>query len=178
MLWAFLLILLGLVLLAVEVFVPSGGALFIAAMVAIVVGVVMIFYAPESEGGGTTSGLLTLIALFLLIPAVVATALHFWPRTPMGKRFFLSQPDADSTMADLPEHVEMEALKGQIGKTLTPLRPSGVTLIQGHRIDTKTEGSFVDAGQWVRVIDVRSGQVTVRPLDSGEINDLPDDLTA
>jgi membrane-bound serine protease (ClpP class) len=81
-------------------------------------------------------------------------------------------------MAALPEHLELEQLKGQIGKTVTQLRPSGVTLIQGHRIDTKTEGMFVESGQWVRVIDVRAGQVTVRPLGEGELNQLPEDLTA
>jgi membrane-bound serine protease (ClpP class) len=178
MLMALLLILLGLLLLVVEVFVPSGGILFVLSIVAIVIGVTWVFYVPESEGGGPVSGAVTLTAVFILAPAVVAVAFHYWPRTAMGKRFFLPEPEADNTVAALPEYLEMEQLKGQIGKTVTQLRPSGVTLIQGHRIDTKTEGMFVEAGQWVRVIDVRAGQVTVRPLGEGELRQLPEDLTA
>jgi membrane-bound serine protease (ClpP class) len=178
MLWPVLLILLGLLLLVAEVFIPSGGILFVMSIVAIVVGITWIFYLPASEGGGPVSGAITLTAVFILIPIVVGVAFHYWPRTAMGKRFFLPQPEADATMAALPEHLELEQLKGQIGKTVTQLRPSGVTLIQGHRIDTKTEGMFVESGQWVRVIDVRAGQVTVRPLGEGELNQLPEDLTA
>jgi membrane-bound ClpP family serine protease len=178
MLWAILLILLGLLLLVIEVFVPSGGAITTLAIVALIVGVVMVFYAPESEGGGRTSGFLAIAALFVLIPIVMGVAFHFWPKTPMGKKFFLPEPEADSTFAALPEFEELEELKGQIGKTVTPHGTSGSTIIQGRRIDTKTEGLFVEAGRWVRVVDVRAGQVTVRPLSDDEVHRLPDDLNA
>lgn len=178
MLWAVLLILLGLLLLVIEVFVPSGGAITTLAIVALIVGVVMVFYAPESEGGGMTSGFLTIGALFVLIPLTLGVAFHFWPKTPIGKKFFLPEPDADATFASFAEFEELEQLKGQIGRTLTPHGTSGSTLIQGRRIDTQTEGLFVEAGRWVRVVDVHAGQVTVRPLSDGEIHRLPDDLNA
>jgi membrane-bound serine protease (ClpP class) len=178
MIWGILLICLGLLLLVVEVFVPSGGAITVLAIVALIIGVVMIFYAPESEGGGTTSGLITIASLFVLIPLVVGIAFHFWPKTKMGQKFFLPEPDAGATFAALPEFSELEQLKGQIGKTLTPHGTSGQSLILGQRVDTKTEGLYVQAGQWVRVVDVRAGQVTVRPLSADEVRHLPDDLNA
>ena len=179
MIWlAILLIVLGLALLVVEVFVPSGGAITVLAIVALIVGVVMIFYLPESEGGGTTSGFLTIGALLVLVPLVVGVAFHFWPKTRMGKKFFLPEPDADATLAANPEFTGLEELRGQIGKTITPHGTSGVTLIQGQRIDTKTEGLYVDAGRWVRVVDVHAGQVTIRPLSDDEVHRLPDDLNA
>jgi membrane-bound ClpP family serine protease len=178
MVWAFLLILLGLLLLVLELFVPSGGAITTLAIVALVVGVVMVFYAPESEGGGTTAGFLTIGGLLVVIPLFFGVAFHYWPRTPIGKKFFLPEPDADATLAASLEFSELEQLKGQIGKTITPHGTSGSTLIQGRRIDTKTEGLFVEAGTWVRVVDVRAGQVTVRPLSDDEVHRLPDDLNA
>jgi membrane-bound serine protease (ClpP class) len=174
---ALLLIALGLLLLVAEVFIPSGGILFILSMVALVVGVTMVFFAPESEGGGVVSGCITILVLIVLIPVLMALAFHVWPKTPIGKRFFLPLPADESPAAGLPDHFELSALKGQIGQTVTPHRPSGITLIQGHRIDTKTESTFLDAGQWVRVVDVRFGQVTVRPLSDSELGQLPEGFT-
>lgn len=176
MLWAWLLIALGLLLLVAEIFIPSGGIIFICALVCIVIGVTIIFFTPESEGGGVTMGLLSLLVVMLVIPGVVAVGFHFWPKTSVGKHLFLPEPSAEEDGAALPAAHEHEQYLGQVGRTLTPHTPSGITLIQGRRIDTKTEGMYVDAGRWVRVVDVRPGQVTVRPLDASELKQLPDDL--
>jgi membrane-bound serine protease (ClpP class) len=173
---ALLLILIGLVLLVLEVFIPSHGILFILSTAALVLGVTMVFFAPESEGGGLLGGLITISVLVIVIPILVGVAFHFWPRTPIGKKFFLPTPHEDAAAA-LPDSGDVENLRGQIGQTVTELRPSGVTLILGKRIDTKTEGMYVPAGQWVRVVDVRFGQVTVRPLNDRELGQLPEDLT-
>jgi membrane-bound serine protease (ClpP class) len=136
----------------------------------------MVFYAPESEGGGATAGLLTIGSLLVIIPIVAAAAFHVWPKTRMGKKFFLPEPDADQTFAAMPEFSELEQFRGQIGKTITELRPSGAVLVMGKRVDAKTEGLYVEAGRWVRITEIRAGQVTVRPLDEGEVRELPDDL--
>jgi hypothetical protein len=40
-------------------------------------------------------------------------------------------------------------------------------------MDSKTEGLFVDVNQWVRVVDVQSGnQIIVRPLAPEEMQQL------
>lgn len=176
---AVLLILLGLVLLVAEVFIPSGGLLLLLAIVALVLGVVLVFFAPESEGGGVTSGVITVGILFVVIPLLLGVAFHYWPRTPMGKRMALQVPSEGGEDEGLEAYTEDEEIIGQIGQTVTPLRPAGITLIQGRRYDTKTEGIFVEAGQWVRVVDVGPGHVVVRPLDERELDQLPkpNDLT-
>ena len=176
MTWAIILILLGLLLFVAEIFIPSGGAMTLLAIVCLVVGVVMIFYAPESEGGGATSGLITIACLLVLVPLVVAVSFHYWPKTRVGKKFFLPGPDPDQTFADMPEFSELEQFRGQIGKSVTELRPSGAVVVMGRRVDAKTEGLYVEANRWVRVVDVHAGQVTVRPLGDEEITRMPDDL--
>jgi membrane-bound serine protease (ClpP class) len=90
----------------------------------------------------------------------------------MGKRFFLSGPEEDVTVASMPVNLELERLRGRIGRTVSDLRPSGVTDFDGWRVDTITEGMMVDAGRWVKCIDVRAGKVIVRPVDRPEINKL------
>lgn len=173
MMWGIIIIVIGLVLLAAELFIPSGGMLFIMAMTAIVIGVIMIFNAPESEGGGATSGLIAIITLGILLPVAVGFGLHYYPQTPMGKRIMLHQPEAGQSLA---EALELDKYVGSFGKTLTPHQPSGVTLIDGRRIDTMSEGMFLDAGQVVKVIGLHGVQLVVRPLHGLERNEVPESL--
>lgn len=88
----------------------------------------------------------------------------------MGKRMFLSGPDEDATIASLPVNLELERLRGRCGRTVSDLRPSGVTDFDGERVDTITEGMMVDAGQLVRCVDVRAGKVVVRPVEKPNID--------
>ncbi len=173
---AWILILLGLALLLGEMVIPSGMMLLLS-MVSLTCGVLLIFYASPEEGGGATAGFLTLLVLLLVVPLILGAAFYFWPRTPIGKRFFLAEQPMEEAVAPMSENLDLEQFLGQLGKTVTELRPSGVTLIQGHRVDTKTEGMYVQVGQWVKVIDIRGGQVTVQPLAQNELRELPDDLT-
>jgi membrane-bound serine protease (ClpP class) len=173
MMWGIIIIVIGLALLAAELFIPSGGMLFILSMTAIVIGVVMIFNAPESEGGGTTSGLIAVITLGILLPVAIGVGLHYYPHTPMGKRIMLHQPEAGKSLA---QTLELDKYVGSYGKTLTPHQPSGVTLIDGRRFDTLTEGMFLDGGQVVKVIGIHGVQLVVRPLQSFERNEVPESL--
>src|SRR3954452_18605889 len=143
---AYLLIIGGLVLLAAEVFVPSGGLLFVASSAAIVAGVVMAFLY-----GDTSTAFLTLVGVFVIVPAMAAGLLYLWPRTPMGRRFIL--PDQDATLAQMPVNLELEQLRGRYGQAQSDLRPSGVVTFDGRRIDVMTEGMMVPAGSWVRCVD-------------------------
>ena len=68
---------------------------------------------------------------------------------------------------------ELEQLRGRFGKTLSTLRPAGVVDFDGRRTDSITEGMMVEAGQWVRCVDVKGGRVIVRPADRPpDFNDL------
>ena len=58
----------------------------------------------------------------------------------------------------------LEILVGQLGRTLTPLRPCGHVEIDGQRADALAEEGFLPAAATVRVLRVRSGQVVVRGL--------------
>jgi membrane-bound serine protease (ClpP class) len=61
---------------------------------------------------------------------------------------------------------------------VSALRPAGITEFHGRRIDTLSEGDMIDAGQWVKCVDVKAGKVIVRaverPPELGDLN--ADDL--
>jgi membrane-bound ClpP family serine protease len=162
---AYLLIALGLALLVAELFLPSGGVLFLACSVCILIGVAMAFVY-----GDTATGMVTLLGVFVVVPAVATLSLYIWPRTPMGRRLIL--PDQDATVANMPVNLELENLRGRFGRALSDLRPAGVVDFEGRRVDTITEGMMVAAGSWVRCVDVRAGKVVVRPVDKPNLGDL------
>lgn len=164
----FVLILAGLLLLLAELLMPSG-IFFVLSLAGIVGGVTLAFL----YGGDPYTGWLTLLFVFIVVPAVGGLVIRYWPRTPMGRRFFLQQTgEDDATLASMPVNVELEQLRGRYGRTLAPLRPSGVVDFDGRRIDVITEGMMVDADQWVRCIDVRAGKVIVRPAARPKLEDL------
>jgi len=160
------LIVAGFLLLAAELFIPTGGVLFVLSMASIAVGVTLVFRYNVS------AGLCALVGVFVALPVLGSVLLHYWPRTPIGRRFFLTAPPEDATVASLPVNKELEQLKGRYGRTLSSLRPAGVVDFDGRRIDTITEGMMVDPGQWVRCIDVRAGKVIVRPVDKPNLGEM------
>jgi membrane-bound ClpP family serine protease len=161
---AYVLIAVGLMLLVADLFVPSFGLFTLVAVALIIGGVVLTFYFGEP-----TTFILTLVGVFLALPLLAIFSVYYWPRTPIGR--YLSQtpePEAgDSTAAFGPEQ-----LRGHIGKALSPLRPSGVVDFEHRRVDVITEGMMVEAGQWVRCIDVKGGRVVVRPVAGPNLKDL------
>lgn len=157
------LILLGLLLLGAEIFLPTGGILFVLALGSLVVGVAMVF-AHDAQHD-TRWGMATVVSLAVLIPVLGSLLLHYWPKTAIGRRFFLSGPEEDATVANMPVHLELEQLRGRYGKTVSSLRPSGIVDFDGRRVDTMSEGDMIPPGQWVRCIDVKAGKVVVRPVD-------------
>ncbi len=162
----FLLIGAGFLLLIADLFLMSG-ILAILSLGAIVAGVILAFL-----GGGPSTGIVTALAVFVALPLTVRLLFYFWPRTPMGRNFFLPAQSEDSTVAEMPVNQELEHLKGRIGRALSSLRPAGMVDFDGRRVDTITEGMMVDAGQMVRCIDVRAGKVVVRPIEKPDLGDL------
>ncbi|HEV3118245.1 MAG TPA: hypothetical protein VGY58_14440 [Gemmataceae bacterium] len=165
---AYVLIVIGVVLLVAELFIPSHGVLTVLSLCAIAFGVMMTFL----YGDDPMTGVITLVCIFIALPVLGGLMLHYWPRTRIGRRFFLHGPDEDATIASMPVNTELEALRGRFGRAVSALRPAGVVDFDGKRIDTITEGMMVDPGQWVRCIDVKAGKVIVRAADKPDLGDL------
>jgi membrane-bound ClpP family serine protease len=148
----------GLILMAAELLLPTGGILFVLGIAGLIVGVTLTFTYDVRHG------LITVIALFVVLPIAVPLLLYWWPRSPVGRRMVLSGPEDDAAVAAMPVSMELERLRGRFGKTLSPLRPAGATEFNGERVDTLSEGPLVEAGRWVRCVDVRAGRVIVREV--------------
>jgi membrane-bound serine protease (ClpP class) len=160
------LIVAGFLLLSGELFVPASGTLLVASLVAFVIGVGLIFYVNP------TLGVVTLAGLVVALPVAGALLFKVWQRTRLGRKMFLDEPNPEATVAESSLNVELERLKGRYGRATSDLRPSGVVQFEGWRVDAITEGMMVEAGRWVRCIDVRAGRVLVRPADEPDVGRL------
>jgi membrane-bound serine protease (ClpP class) len=162
------LIAVGMVLMAAELFLPTHGVLFGLGLGGVLIGVALSF------DYGLPTGLTTLVIVVVVLPAFGGLLLRIWPKTPMGKSLFLPGPDDDAAVAAMPVNLELEALRGKFGKTLSALRPCGLVDFDGRRVDTMTGGEMIEPNQWVRCVDIKAGRVIVRqvprPPDLGEMD--------
>jgi membrane-bound serine protease (ClpP class) len=158
--WAFLLVAIGVTLLAAEVFIPSGGVITILAALSLIGAVVCASNAWWSKNPVFFWGFL--FGMAALLPVVIAGAFSIWPSTPLGKRAILEAPGPEEVASFVEEEERYARMVGQVGETLTTLNPAGIVRIDGHRVHCLSEGVILDAGVLVRVISVQGNHVIVR----------------
>lgn len=152
---ALVLIGVGAIFLVAEVLVPTGGILVVGSLVFFAVAVGMILYY-----GSTIEGVVAVTVLAVGLPLSGYMAVSAW------RKMSLTDELDRAAAAQVPVAVEADTVKGRVGKTVSPMRPSGTVEIDGKRHDALTEGTMLDAGVWVRCVDVKRGQVIVRALET------------
>lgn len=160
LIWGLALLAAAALLVVVEVFVPSAGVIAITAGVTALAGVVVMFM------DGWRSGVLGILIVVVLGPAVVGFALRIWPSTPMGRKIL----NADETEAQMEARLREEeeargaglALVGKEGVALTDLRPVGIIEVEGVRHEALAETVLIASGERVRVTRLDGSQIKVR----------------
>src|SRR5215471_8639205 len=84
--WSILLLVLGLVFLALEFVIPSGGALGVLCALSFLAAIVVGFFA------GPWTGTLVLLTVCIVVPLSVSAAVRWWPDTPIGKLMLVERP--------------------------------------------------------------------------------------
>ncbi|MBI4594366.1 MAG: nodulation protein NfeD [Candidatus Rokubacteria bacterium] len=145
-----LLILLGIVLLIAEIKVVSHGVLAIGGTVAMALGSLMLFDAPEAGN--------LRISWWVIASTVGATAGMFLFVVTAGVRALKRRP-----MLGAPGFI------GQTGVARGPLAPEGQVLVQGELWRALAEGDPVEDGATVRIVDVQglTLKVVKAPKDGG-----------
>jgi membrane-bound serine protease (ClpP class) len=159
---------LGVLLVGVEMFLPTAGVLGVISVTAILVSICLAFYYR-----GLEVGFLFVLIAAVGVPAVLAAAFRLWPRTPLGKQLLLQVPDPQNLLPDNPQRRKQRELVGKTGVAKTMMLPSGAVMIGEELVDAISAGLPIEAGQPVKVIEVRGGRVVVRPADPDEIEAPP-----
>ncbi len=171
--WPALLMLVGLGLVMVEIFVPSGGILGFLSFTSIVASIILAFV--ES---GPKLGIVFLVVACVAVPLVLSMAFHYLPHTPFGRRILPTVPTAEEVLPDSEAHRRLRELVGHAGRTKSKMLPSGAVVVDGQTIDAVSEGVPIESGQLVRVIAVRGSMVVVRPVEetAASAEAKPDDV--
>ena len=158
--YAMLLLALGLALLVAEVFIPSSGMILILAVVSLSISVWCAWHAWWE--GDQLLWWSYLTALIVLLPSTVGGALYIFPRTEFGRTLLVAPQDPEELTPYSAEEEKLKQLIGKVGKTITRLNPGGLTMIDGERIHSESEGMMVDPGDSVEVIAVKGNRLVVR----------------
>lgn len=176
------LLIVGLGLVALELFVFPGTIVFalaggVAVLLGIVVGTADFWPAPDGEGIAFEAGPLLEAARDLVISLALAVAaflvlLQFLPKAPYLNRMILKASVAGTSgggvaavEAPLPGETGLPAA-GSTGVAITSLRPSGQVEVNGRRYEAVTALEEIHPGDAVRVAGTRQFALLVEKVES------------
>lgn len=146
----------GFLLIAAEIFIPGG---FLGA-----IGVLTIIGAGVTgfSAFGAQGGLLSALGLFVGGTIFLGLWIKYAPKSFFGKWFTLEADGRDYKSFD----DSQKPLIGKSGHAHSDLRPSGIALIEGQKVDVVSEAGFVEHGTPIKVIEVTGSRVVVRAIET------------
>lgn len=159
--WGLVLLGASVLLLVLEIFLPTGGALLFTACGVGIAGIVCLWRVDAMWG------FLSLVFMAVAGPAIFFYGLSLWRHTPIGRKI-IGEPTEEEVerqrLSEQQERDEQLKMVGTEGTAATDLRPVGVVIINGKRYDALSELGLIAAGTKVRVTVVESNQVKVRAV--------------
>ena len=146
------LIVAGLVLLAVDFYLPG----FVLGTIGAVLMLVAAGIAFSVQGLNVAAALLCGEAV--AAGAVVYASVKLFPKTAAGRRMILAHSQAGGRA----QMERLDELVGREGIAHTVLRPAGVAIVDGKRLDVIAESDMIERGAAVKVVAVEGNRVVVR----------------
>ena len=148
----------GLVLFFCVLFIP-GGILGTVGLISISGSIFLAFrtYPPETAW-------LIFAGELLAVGVGVVIGLRLFPYTPIGRRLTLAR-EFDASEGFTSASAELENYVGKQGVAVTILRPAGIALIEGKRVNVVTHGDFIKRDSRVRVSEVEGNRIVVEPIN-------------
>lgn len=147
-----LLLFLGIVLMLAElIFIPGTTVVGILGKVFSITGLVLIF-----KYFGTSTGLITTGGYSILFTIILIYAF----RSGTWKKFSLHKKITSRVNEELNYNLNI----GDIGITVSALRPSGKVNFNDILIEAKTTGEYVNQGEKVRISKIDFNHIFVEPL--------------
>ena len=148
--------LVGVGVIIAEIILPTGGILSIAALAVFGYSLFIVFKEIS-----VTMGFFFVAADLILIPVLVIVGLKLLARSPVTLRKTLSRKEGVTSQSS-----ELKRYVGTHGRAVTDLRPAGIVLINGKRVDAVTRGEYLDKETAVVVTAVTGNQIIVRQKDA------------
>lgn len=145
----------GLLVLVVDIFVPSHALLTVVGLGILAYAVVRTF-----QHWGAYAGVSSIIACLIIWPIMAYIGVKNWHRTPAGR--WLAPPNPVLTTQDIGVDVaSLVPLIGAKGTAVTNLRPVGICCFGDQRVPCIAETGIIEADTPVVGLAVRGGQLVV-----------------
>lgn len=152
-----LLFLLGVLLLAGEVFMP-GAVLGIVGAIAMTVGCVVSFVQFGAWGGALATGLAA-----ILLGAMLYLELVWLPRSRLGKNMVVQ---STSGTISQPAVADLQAVVGKTAEAITTLAPSGYVRVDGRRYEAFSQSGHTAKGAKLSVVGADNFRLIVTNIQS------------
>ena len=168
-------------LLTVEIFLPTAGTVGILAFLVVVAAVISAFLHSVMYGS------IFLLLIVVATPFLFAAAVKIWPHTPIGRMILIGDIKKENVMPKDSHYVRIADQIGKTGIAKTKMYPSGIVIIDDQKFDALTTGFPIEAGETVKVISVKGNRLHVQKHDqvvqrenkagADNANQPPDELT-
>jgi membrane-bound serine protease (ClpP class) len=145
----------GVIVIIAEIILPSGGILSIVALSVFGYSLFVVFKEISN-----TVGFAFVAADLVLIPVLVIVGLKLMARSPVTLRKTLSREEGVSSQPP-----ELDSYIDTQGTAVTNLRPAGIAVVNGKRVDVVTRGEYLEKDSAIIVIAVTGNQIIVRKKD-------------
>lgn len=167
--WEILLFIVGLILLALEIFaIPGFGVTGFAGILLITTGLTLSLVAHIGPGTldydfGSLIKAFFLVVISMTIGIIVSIFLAKRLLESPSFRFALNNRQLASEGFTVAEE-EYSSMIGKTGTAQTQLRPAGKILIDGDQYDAVSQISYIEKGDAIKVTGYNNGQLIVRKL--------------
>lgn len=169
--WEMVLFIVGIILLAVEIFVVPGFGVFGIMGIICVLGGLTMGMLPNEQFDFTfvSSGKLFSALLTVILAATIATVLIFTltPKINQWESFSrISLADTQQKSEGYTSSFYSAELLGKEGMSYTRLMPSGKVIIEDEQYDAYSRGEFIDRGEKIKVISTEGTSLRVKKIEA------------
>lgn len=148
------LVVIGLALIAVDFYLPG----FVLGSIGIVMMLVAVGLCYRDYG--LNWACVTFLVEAVLGVGIGIVVIKYAPQTAAGRKMILSH-EQTAMHAGLEQAPE---LVGAQGVAQTVLRPSGMALVGGKRLDVEAESGMIESGSAIKVVAIEGTRIVVRKL--------------
>lgn len=150
-----ILCIIGIALLIIELLLPGFGVSGIMGILCLIAVIVIQFMTASATTAYIVSAVLIAILILMVLLFMRSMKKGVLFRSPIVLKERIEAEAAN------PETFSPEMLIGKEGTAITPLRPSGIVLIDGKRYSVESQAVFVEKDANVKVIAVEGNKIIV-----------------
>jgi len=151
----------AIIVIILEIIIPSGGLLSIVALLLFGYSINMIITTFSFN-----TGMIVILADFVLVPIVVIIGLKLLAKSPVTLKKTLSREEGcDTQLSGIKQYLGQDAI------AITDLRPSGMAKIGDKRLNVLTNGEYIQKDSLLTIYAIQGNTIFVQKKDMA-INDI------